>query len=146
MELKFLARFKVDSVIVFPEKRINRIRRSISIVDFRKEPPARHTEAIEHHTEAIPRHTEAVSDRRKLLLCGGTNQLSGDPNQLNGELNQRYDVKFLLTGDQSQRGGGGLERWGDKNFREAEERVLLEDDVVQRRCLTKRMQYGQDIS
>ena len=55
------------------------------------------------YTEAVRHHTEAVFHPGKLLLCG-------DPNQLSGELNQRYDAKFLLTGDHGQRSGVGMER------------------------------------
>lgn len=63
------------------------------------------------YTEVVRHHTEAVFHPGKLLLCG-------DPNELSGELNQRYDARFLLTGELSQRSGGGMERWGGEEFRE----------------------------
>lgn len=72
-------------MFLYPEKRIKQIGRRTETTDMLKGQIQRYTEAVRHHTEA-------VYHPGKLLLCGGTNQL-------NGELNQRYDVKFLLTGD-----------------------------------------------
>jgi len=81
--------------------------------------------------------TSEQKDPRLDLLDGNCRFGSGwaklVANQLNGELIQLCDAKFLLTGDQSQRSGGGLVRRDDKDFREAAERVLLGVGMLWRR-------------
>jgi len=64
--------------------------------------------------------TSEQKDPRLDLLDGNCRFGSGwaklVANQLNGEHNQLCDARFLLTGDQGQRSGGGKRRRGDEEF------------------------------